>query len=103
MEHEGWDLTDKRWIRLDYLWLISGEILIHVQPLEKLPPIRQSARYSRSLFVDFLRIGLLPSGSLRILTRVEGRWEASVYSGTYWYGLYTGPVEELDEESDKTS
>ncbi len=102
MEHEGWDVTDKRWERLDYLWLISGEILLRVTPLENLPPIKKSARYSRSVSVRRLQIRRLSSSSLKILIQPldDDCWEASVYSGTYWYGLYTGSPE---EESDQTS
>lgn len=104
MKHEGWDLADKRWIRLDYIQLISGDVLIRVQPLEKMPLVARLGSYGQFVFVDELRVGLLASGSLRILTRrAEEGWEASVYSGTYWYGLYTGSVEKPDEESDKTS
>lgn len=106
MEHEGWDITDNRWIQLDFLWLISGEILIRTQPLARILPVTRSRKCSRSLLVSELRIGLLPSGSLRILARVGDCWEASVYSGTYWYGLYTGlaeekgePIEEQDSEA----
>ncbi len=103
MEHKGWDLEDDRWIRLDYLWLISAELLIRVRPLEQMPPIKWSPKYSRSVLVDELRVGLLSSGSLRMLMLTDGEWEATVYSGTYWYGLYTEPPAPPDEESDQTS
>lgn len=104
MGHEGWDLTDKRWIRLDWIWLIPGEILIQVMPLQKEPPVRRChGRYSQRIWVDKLHTGLLQSGRLRILTLTEGKREASVYSGTYWYGLYTEPIEKPEEQSDQNS
>lgn len=99
MEHKGWDIEDERWIRLDYLWLISAEILIRVRPQEIPPPIIHSSKCSRSLIVDELRVGLLSSGCLRVLALSDDNWEASRYCGTYWYGLYTGSGDKADQTS----
>lgn len=94
----------RHYTRLDYLWLISAEILIRTTGTDKEPPrAKNSRKCSTAVRVDDIRVMRESSGLLRILIWTDDDWERMTYSGHYWYGLYTGPPEEQDEKEQQTN